>query len=311
MIPFLDELTFQKVTGGGLRRALERVARRGGRRAGAEAARPSPRAASRRRGALTTRGIRQYGARFSPAATGSPTRAAPDAVPRESASCARRLRRPPPGAGATAAPRWPGRRTARAWCSTSRQLPPLLHGFDLCVVRRRERPRAPDHARPARAEPDVSPDGRGSCSCGRRADRSELALIGLDGQGLRDLTRSEPGVQWSNPALAPDGAAVVASRWTAGGWLDLVRVDPATGAFDRADARPGQRRGAGVHARRRRGGLPLRPRRRVEPVRAAPRRTGACGACPACSAAPSRPTSAPTAGRWPSPRIPRAATTCT
>jgi hypothetical protein len=90
----------------------------------------------------------------------------------------------------------------------------------------------------------VSPDGRQVVFVRLQGDRSDLALVGLDGRGLRALTRSDAGVQWSSPAFAPDGASVVASRWTAGGWLDLVRVDLATGAaeeltHDRAkDAEP-------------------------------------------------------------------------
>src|SRR6185295_3505317 len=59
--------------------------------------------------------------------------------------------------------------------------------------------------------------------------RSELATIGLDRAGLRDLTASEPGVQWSGPRWSPKGDAIVASRWRPGGWLDVVLVDPDTG----------------------------------------------------------------------------------
>ena len=60
--------------------------------------------------------------------------------------------------------------------------------------------------------------------------RSELATIGLDGSGLRDLTASEAGVQWSGPRWSPGGDSIVASRWRPGGWLDVVLVDPASGA---------------------------------------------------------------------------------
>ena len=78
--------------------------------------------------------------------------------------------------------------------------------------------------------PDVSPDGRRVVFVRQRGDGSDLALVGLDGTGLRDLTRSEVGTQWGSPQWSPQGDAVVASRWTAGGWLDIVRVDPASGA---------------------------------------------------------------------------------
>jgi hypothetical protein len=79
-------------------------------------------------------------------------------------------------------------------------------------------------------EPDVSPDGRAIVFVVQKADRSELALVDLDGSRLRELTRSDPGTQWSGPRFSPRGDAVAASRWTTGGWLDIVRVDPADGA---------------------------------------------------------------------------------
>ncbi|PYQ19289.1 MAG: hypothetical protein DMF81_22355, partial [Acidobacteria bacterium] len=85
--------------------------------------------------------------------------------------------------------------------------------------------------RGARArDPDVSPDGRRVVFVHQHVGRSELAAVGLDGAGLRDLTRSEAGVQWSGPRWSPRGDTIVASRWRAGGWLDLVLVEPATGA---------------------------------------------------------------------------------
>jgi hypothetical protein len=85
--------------------------------------------------------------------------------------------------------------------------------------------------RGARArEPDVSPDGRRVVFVHQHIGRSELAAIGLDGSGLRDLTGSEPGVQWSGPRWSPQGDSIVASRWRPGGWLDVVLVDPVSGA---------------------------------------------------------------------------------
>jgi Tol biopolymer transport system component len=79
-------------------------------------------------------------------------------------------------------------------------------------------------------DPDVSPDGHRVVFVRQLGDRSELATVGLDGVGLRDLTRSEAEVQWSGPRWRPQGDTIVASRWRPGGWLDIVLVDPTTGA---------------------------------------------------------------------------------
>jgi hypothetical protein len=76
-------------------------------------------------------------------------------------------------------------------------------------------------------EPDVSPDGRAIVFVLQKADRSELALVDADGRHPRELTQSEPGTQWSGPRFSPRGDAIAASRWTSGGWLDIVRVEPA------------------------------------------------------------------------------------
>ena len=79
-------------------------------------------------------------------------------------------------------------------------------------------------------EPDVASDGRRVVFVRQYVGRSELAIAGLDGASPRDLTASETGVQWSGPRWSPRGEAIVASRWRPGGWLDVVLVDPATGA---------------------------------------------------------------------------------
>jgi Tol biopolymer transport system component len=81
-------------------------------------------------------------------------------------------------------------------------------------------------------DPDVSPDGRTVVFARRRGDRSELFTIGLDGRDLKAVTVSAEGVQWSGPRWSPRGDTVVAARLLPGGWLDLVRVDPATGAVE-------------------------------------------------------------------------------
>jgi Tol biopolymer transport system component len=81
-------------------------------------------------------------------------------------------------------------------------------------------------------DPDVSPDGRSVVFARKTGDRSELFTIGLDGTNLRPITASGDGVEWSGPRWSPQGDAIVAARLLPGGWLDLVRVDPATGAVE-------------------------------------------------------------------------------
>jgi hypothetical protein len=82
-------------------------------------------------------------------------------------------------------------------------------------------------------DPDVSADGRTIVFVRRLADRSELYAVGADGEGLRAITESPAGTAWNSPHWRPGGRAVVASRWTTGGFLDLVLVDPATGAVEK------------------------------------------------------------------------------
>ncbi len=84
--------------------------------------------------------------------------------------------------------------------------------------------------RGARAyDPDVSPDGRSIVFARRLGDRSDLFTVGIDGKGIRRLTASLAGVEWSGPRFDPRGDAIVASRLLPGGWLDVVLVDPASG----------------------------------------------------------------------------------
>lgn len=78
-------------------------------------------------------------------------------------------------------------------------------------------------------DPDVSPDGKTIVFVRQMGDRAELHTIGLDGKGLRQLTRSVPGTQWGSPRWSPRGDRIAASRWTTGGGLDVVEVDPGSG----------------------------------------------------------------------------------
>ena len=78
-------------------------------------------------------------------------------------------------------------------------------------------------------DPDVSKDG--DVVFVREAPGgSSLALIGLDGNGLRTLVPAQEGVEWSGPRFRGDARAIAAARLRPGGWLDIVEVDVATGA---------------------------------------------------------------------------------
>jgi len=84
--------------------------------------------------------------------------------------------------------------------------------------------------RGARArDPHVFPDGSRVVFVRQASDRSELASVGIDGAGMEDLTRSEPGTQWSDPHVSPGGDQIVACRWRPSGLMDLVLVDLASG----------------------------------------------------------------------------------
>ncbi len=81
-------------------------------------------------------------------------------------------------------------------------------------------------------DPDVAPDGRSVVFARRLGDRSDLYTIGIDGKGLRRLTSSLPGVEWSGPRFDPSGRKVAAARFLPGGWLDVVLVDAASGVVE-------------------------------------------------------------------------------
>lgn len=225
VLPYLDELTFRQATGKGLHARWEAWRRAFGHELLSEVARIEARGSTASR-ALTTRGVRQVGPRFSPDGRW---------IAYTSATLERqaevRLMRPDGTADRRLA--WRNGGSDLAWTPDGSAVvidEPERHRLfrtmsDLRAVtiadgRRRWLTRG------VRArDPAVSPDGRHVLFVRQKGDRGELAMVGLDGRGLREVTRSRPGVQWSGPAFAPDGASAVASRWAPGGWLDLVRVD--------------------------------------------------------------------------------------
>ena len=228
-IPFLDDLTARKVTGASFQVRWDEWRAAANADFDAEAARRRARGLTPTR-AVTARGVRQYGARFSPGGdrlaytNRSLTRFRAIHLVRPDGTGDRKLARRNGGSALS----WTadGTRIVFDQPDTYRRFSTRfdLHVVDVASGRTRRLTRG------LRAkEPDVSRAGM-VAFVRQRADRSEVALVPLDGTEPRDLTRSEPGVHWSNPRWSPSGDVIVAARLLPGGWLDLVRLDPATGA---------------------------------------------------------------------------------
>jgi Tol biopolymer transport system component len=232
LLPFLDGRTVRKVTGAGLDAQWKAWA--------GEAAQAFSREAEDRRRAgltpatgLTKRGIRQSGPRFSPDGawiaytSGTLTRFPQLRLMRRDGSEDHELALRNGGSGLAWTP------DGRALVMAELQ---VHHTF--AVFGDLSRVAVPGGAvrrltHGARAvDPDVSPDGRTVVFVRKLGDRSDLFTIGIGGEGLARLTSSAPGVEWSGPRFGPGGDAIVASRLLPGGWLDIVRVDPATGAAE-------------------------------------------------------------------------------
>ena len=230
IVPFLDGRTLRKVTGAGLEPQWKAWAE--------EATGAFERAAALRRAAgltparsLTERGIRQEFPRFSPdgrwvAYTSRTLSRFPEIrLVRPDGSDDHPLVLRNGGSGLSWTP------DGRALVYAEAQVHRTFSVFDdLSVVDVGTR-RVRRITRGARAyDPSVSPDGGTVVFARKMGDRSELFTIPLDGGEPVALTRSVAGVEWSGPDWSPTGEAVVAARLLPGGWLDLVRVDPRTGA---------------------------------------------------------------------------------
>jgi Tol biopolymer transport system component len=238
VIPFTDDWTAGTVTGASFHSLWRDWAARSGiaAREQADGLRASGLSPSR---ALTAQGVRQEGPRYSPDgewiaySSSTLTRYRTIRVVRRDGSGARQLCNRNGGA-------------ALAWTPDGRGIvfdEPEVHDLfaqrsDLRLVdvaSGRVRPLT----RGGRArDPDLSPDGRWIAFVRRHADRSELALVPLAGGSAVDLTLSPPGTQWSAPHFSPNGAALVAARWTEGGALDLATVDVPSGAVSPLTADP-------------------------------------------------------------------------
>ena len=229
VIPYADELTSSRVTGASFntrwREWRDETRRR------LEAAADSLRARGLTPSSLVTaRGIRQTGPRFSP--DGSWIAYTSRTLTRYGSI---RLARPDGSGDHELASRNGG--TALSWTPDGRSIvfdePEVRQLFttvnDLRVVDLANgRVRELTHGLRAR-DPDVAPDGASVVFVRELGGGSELALIGLDGAGLRMLSRSNPGTEWSGPRWSPDGRRIAASRLRPGGWLDIVTLDPLSG----------------------------------------------------------------------------------
>jgi Tol biopolymer transport system component len=230
IIPFLDGRTVKKATGAGLHRQWKTWA-------GLSMESFEHEVASRRAAgltesvAVTTRGIRQNDPRFAPDgqwiaySSGTLERFPEIRLVRRDGTSDRRVALRSGGSGLSWAP--DGRALVFAELHVHRTF--AVHG-DLAAVDV-ESGRVRRLTRGMRAyDPDVSPDGRTVVFARKLGDRSDLFTVALAGGGVRQLTASAAGVEWSGPRWSPTADAVVAARLLPGGWLDVVLVDPATGA---------------------------------------------------------------------------------
>ena len=243
-IPYLDDLTARKVTGATFHQQWQLWAREERRAAESEAARRGERGLTESC-ALTTRAVRQAGPRFAPDGAWI-------AYTNRNLSEYRAIHLVRPDGTGDRRLTWRNSGTELSFTPDGQRIvydELDISGLfrtrsDLKVVDvRTGRKRRITRGLRAR-DPDVSPDGRNVVFVRQRGDRSDLALVGLAGQELRDLTHSEPGVQWGGPTWSPTGDRLAASRFRPGGWLDIVLVDPVSGEVtplleDRAkDAEP-------------------------------------------------------------------------
>jgi Tol biopolymer transport system component len=230
IIPFLDGRTVKKATGAGLHRQWKTWAGQSMEAFAREV--ESRRAAGlTESAAVTTRGVRQTGPRWSPDGqwiaytSGTLERFPQIRLVRPDGRDDRRLVLRSGGSGLSWTP--DGREIVFAELQVHRTF--AVHGdlgaVDVATGRVRRLTRG------ARAyDPDVSPDGRTIVFARKLGDRSELFTVASDGRGdPRPVTSSVAAVEWGSPRWSPKGDAIVASRLLPGGWLDVVLVDPATG----------------------------------------------------------------------------------
>jgi Tol biopolymer transport system component len=229
IIPYLDDFTAREVTGATFHAQWEAWAERS-RAACAEEADRLRRDGLTSSRALTTRGVRQWEPRYSPDgswiaySSRTLTRFPSIRLVRPDGTGDRHLADRNGGSGLSWTP--DGKTIVYAESEVRRffSVRSDLRAVDVASGRVRK------ISKGLRArDPDVSPDGASLVFSRHMGDRSELYRIGLDGKGLRALTESAPGTEWSGPVWRPRGDQVAAARLLPGGWLDVVLVDVATG----------------------------------------------------------------------------------
>ena len=224
-LPYLDELTSVAVTGAPFARRWSEYARATQETFASEAE------ALRQRGltpstALTQRGVRQVGARISPDGrwvaytSATLTRQREIRVMAADGSGDRAVVRRNDGAQLSWTPGGDALVYDEPDCYRIFRWRYDLHFVDVATGRAR---RLTNGLRAS--EPDVTPDGRSVVFVRRTEGGSELAMISLSGEGLEDLTHSDPGTLWSGPRVSPRGDTVVAARLSPDGYLDLVLLD--------------------------------------------------------------------------------------
>ena len=75
--------------------------------------------------------------------------------------------------------------------------------------------------------PSVSADGRTALAVRQRDGTSALVRIDLTDGTVRELVAPRTDVHWAYAAGSPDGRWIAASRWSKGGFYDVVLVDSA------------------------------------------------------------------------------------